>query len=112
MQEAKRICEETVNQASSEARFKARTIRVNASKVKQILAKKPTTNPENLVQRWTLRVAFLTEAIMYGGRHKADALLQFSKLMLQFTESDICMENGGQSYYVVENNVNKSHKQL
>ena len=69
--DAAKLLEETLGQASCGAWFKARSVRVTASSVKQILSLKPSTDPANLVRRLTTSASFSTEATMYGRQHEA-----------------------------------------
>ena len=93
--DAAKLLEETLGQASCGAWFKARSVRVTASSVKQILSLKPSTDPANLVRRLTTSASFSTEATMYGRQHEATAVASYCRLMSQVTSSDVVAQPSG-----------------
>lgn len=93
--EAKQLLEETMGQASCGAWFKARSVRVTASSVKQILSLKPSTDPANLVRRLTTSASFTTEATTYGRQHEATAVAAYCRLMSKVTGSDVIAQPSG-----------------
>ena len=92
---AKRLCEATLDQSASRDRFNARSIRVTASSVKQILHRRPTTDPKKLVARLCYTSSFSNEATAYGRANGPKAVRVYSTLRSLFNSKEVCVEAAG-----------------
>ena len=92
---AQELRKATSEQASCKAWFDARTVRVTASRVKQIISLRSSTNPANLVARMTSPAMFSNEATEYGRANEAVAMNSYQKLMSHMSGEDIFIEPCG-----------------
>ena len=79
---AEEVFQSTIHQSLSPQWYNERAKRITASMAKDIICRRPTTDPARLLARLTsTHLSLHTEAIDYGHAHEGDAVGTYSRLM-------------------------------